>query len=93
MSAYLAVSVFLFILRGVSLLGVDSVEIPMSTRARVWQGALRRSGSWTCLNARFTECSLEELNPEDRRNSGRWDSGQGACQPQQVIPQAAEKDP
>src|SRR5574342_29892 len=37
MSADLAVSVFPFILRGVSLLGVDSVEVPASTRVRTWQ--------------------------------------------------------
>src|SRR5262249_4331033 len=37
MSADLTVSVYPFILRGVSLLGVDSVEIPMNTRLRTWQ--------------------------------------------------------
>src|SRR5947208_7650348 len=37
MSADLAVSVYPFILRGVSLLGVDSVEIPMNTRLRTWR--------------------------------------------------------
>jgi hypothetical protein len=34
MSVDLAVSVYPFILRGVSLLGVDSVEVPMGTRLR-----------------------------------------------------------
>jgi putative YhdH/YhfP family quinone oxidoreductase len=63
MSADLAVSVFPFILRGVSLLGVDSVEIPMNTRARVWQ---KLATDWKLdLSADIvTECSLEELNPK-----------------------------
>src|SRR6476661_6902495 len=37
MSADLAVSVYPFILRGVSVLGVDSVEVPTNTRLRTWQ--------------------------------------------------------
>jgi acrylyl-CoA reductase (NADPH) len=63
MSADLAVSVFPFILRGVSLLGVDSVEIPMSTRARVWQ---KLASEWKLdmSGDLITECSLEELNPK-----------------------------
>ena len=63
MSADLAVSVFPFILRGVSLLGVDSVEIPMSTRARVWQ-KLATEWKLDMFGDLVTECSLEELNPK-----------------------------
>ena len=63
MSADLAVSVFPFILRGVSLLGVDSVEIPMSTRARVWQ-KLATEWKLDMSGELITECSLEELNPK-----------------------------
>ena len=63
MSADLAVSVFPFILRGVSLLGVDSVEVPMSTRARVWQ-KLATEWKLDMSGELITECSLEELNPK-----------------------------
>jgi acrylyl-CoA reductase (NADPH) len=63
MSADLSVSVFPFILRGVSLLGVDSVEIPMTTRTRVWQ---KLASEWKLdmSGNLITECSLEELNPK-----------------------------
>jgi hypothetical protein len=57
------VSVFPFILRGVSLLGVDSVEIPMTTRARVWQ-KLATEWKLDMSGDLITECSLEELNPK-----------------------------
>nr|WP_313787725.1 hypothetical protein [Paenibacillus larvae] len=36
-------SVFPFILRGVNLLGIDSVYCPMPVRERVWQ---RLAGDW-----------------------------------------------
>jgi acrylyl-CoA reductase (NADPH) len=63
MSADLAVSVYPFILRGVSLLGVDSVEVPMSTRLRIWQ---RLAAEWKLdlAGELIAECSLEELNPK-----------------------------
>jgi putative YhdH/YhfP family quinone oxidoreductase len=62
MSADLSVSVYPFILRGVSLLGVDSVEIPINTRLRVWQ---KLAGEWKLdLSSVIEECSLEELNPK-----------------------------
>jgi putative YhdH/YhfP family quinone oxidoreductase len=62
MSADLAVSVFPFILRGVSLLGVDSVEIPMSTRLRTWQ---KLAHDWKLDQSAFvSECALEELSPK-----------------------------
>jgi len=62
MSADLAVSVYPFILRGVSLLGVDSVEIPMNTRLRTWQ---KLGHDWKFDQSGFvSECALEELSPK-----------------------------
>lgn len=62
MSADLAVSVYPFILRGVSLLGVDSVEIPMNTRLRTWQ---KLAHDWKFdLSCFVSECALEELSPK-----------------------------
>jgi putative YhdH/YhfP family quinone oxidoreductase len=63
MSADLNVNVFPFILRGVSLLGVDSVEVPMRARSMAWQ---KLAGDWQIdLDGDLvTECSLEELNPK-----------------------------
>lgn len=63
MSADLAVSVYPFILRGVSLLGVDSVEIPMSTRLRVWQ-KLANEWKLDLSGDLASESSLEELSPK-----------------------------
>src|SRR5919109_606735 len=62
-SADLAVSVYPFILRGVSLLGVDSVEVPMSTRQRVWQ-KLAQDWKLDLSGDLIAECSLEELSPK-----------------------------
>jgi putative YhdH/YhfP family quinone oxidoreductase len=62
MSPDLNVNVFPFILRGVSLLGVDSVEIPMRARQMAWQ---KLAGEWSVdLSKIITEVSLEELNPK-----------------------------
>ena len=62
MSADLNVNVFPFILRGVSLLGVDSVEIPMRSRQMAWS---KLAGEWNIdLAELVTEVSLEELNPK-----------------------------
>jgi putative YhdH/YhfP family quinone oxidoreductase len=62
MSAELNVSVFPFILRGVSLLGVDSVEIPMRARQMAWN---KLAGEWRVdLAPIISEVSLEELNPK-----------------------------
>jgi acrylyl-CoA reductase (NADPH) len=62
MSADLNVTVFPFILRGVSLLGVDSVEIPARSRVTAWR---KLAGEWKIdLTSLVTECSLEELNPK-----------------------------
>lgn len=62
MSPELNVSVYPFILRGVSLLGVDSVEIPMRARQMAWS---KLAGEWNIdLSKIVTEVSLEELNPK-----------------------------
>ena len=62
MSADLAVSIYPFILRGVSLLGVDSVEIPINTRLRTWQ---KLAHDWKLdLSGLVSECALEELSPK-----------------------------
>ena len=63
MSADLAVSVYPFILRGVSLLGVDSVEVPMRARALAWQ---KLAGDWKLdlSGDLVSECSLEGLSPK-----------------------------
>jgi putative YhdH/YhfP family quinone oxidoreductase len=62
MSHELNVNVFPFILRGVSLLGVDSVEIPMRARQMAWS---KLAGEWKIdVGNLITEVSLEELNPK-----------------------------
>ena len=62
MSHELNVNVFPFILRGVSLLGVDSVEIPMRARQMAWQ---KLAGEWSIdVGSLVTEVSLAELDPK-----------------------------
>ena len=62
MSPELNVNVFPFILRGVSLLGVDSVEIPMRARQMAWS---KLAGEWKIdFGNMIKEVSLEELNPQ-----------------------------
>lgn len=62
MSHELNVNVFPFILRGVSLLGVDSVEIPMRARQMAWN---KLAGEWKVdIGSLVTEVSLEALNPK-----------------------------
>jgi len=59
-SADLSVNVFPFILRGVSLLGIDSVQCPHRLRQTVWE---QLSGDWkpTHLEATASECTLQTL--------------------------------
>ncbi|MDP4091527.1 MAG: YhdH/YhfP family quinone oxidoreductase, partial [Bacillota bacterium] len=59
-SAEFTTSVFPFILRGVALLGVDSVLCPMDLRLRLWE---KMAGDWKLnnLESLSEECSLEEL--------------------------------
>src|SRR5436309_11158788 len=62
MAPDLNVNVFPFILRGVSLLGVNFVEISMRSRQMDWS---KLAGEWKIdLAALVTEVSLEELNPK-----------------------------
>lgn len=59
-SADLSVTVFPFILRGVSLLGIDSVQCPRHLRQAVWE---KLAGEWkpADLEATATECTLQSL--------------------------------
>jgi len=59
-SADLNLNVYPFILRGVSLLGIDSVECAMPPRLQVWQ---RLAGPWKLdsLEDIANECTLENL--------------------------------
>ena len=54
-------NVFPFILRGVTLFGIDSVECPMEPRIATW---LRMAKEWKPdnLEQHASECSLEELD-------------------------------
>jgi acrylyl-CoA reductase (NADPH) len=54
-------NVFPFILRGVSLFGIDSVECPMEPRKATWE---RMANEWKPdnLEQHASECSLEELD-------------------------------
>ena len=63
MSADLAVSVFPFILRGVSLMGVNSVEMPIGDRLLAWQ-KLAEDWKLDLSSDLVSECSLEELSPK-----------------------------
>jgi len=59
-SPELAVNVFPFILRGVTLFGIDSVECSRDRRSKVWQ---RLAGDWKpdVLNTLASECTLDGL--------------------------------
>jgi len=59
-SPELNTSVFPFILRGISLVGIDSAECPMAPRVAVWN---RLAGEWKpdCLASLTTEITLEEV--------------------------------
>jgi putative YhdH/YhfP family quinone oxidoreductase len=61
-SADLVMNVYPFILRGVSLIGIDSVQCPADVRRTVWA---RLAGPWKPgqLDAMVTETSLEGLEP------------------------------
>ena len=64
-SPKLNLTVFPFILRGVSLLGVDSANYPMRVRKQVWNSINER---WRLdtdhLESMITEVGLEQLNEE-----------------------------
>jgi putative YhdH/YhfP family quinone oxidoreductase len=65
-SADLPTTVYPFILRGVSLLGVDSQACPMATRRLIWH---KLAGAWKpeLLDRLATECDLAGLEPEIER--------------------------
>ena len=60
-SPSLELTVYPFILRGVSLIGIDSQNLPMAYRERVWN---KLSGDWKPdkLADTFTEITLKDLN-------------------------------
>jgi acrylyl-CoA reductase (NADPH) len=57
----LPLTVYPFILRGVTLIGIDSQNCPMPTRVKVWQNL---AGKWKLPNLEelVTETTLEGLN-------------------------------
>ncbi len=56
----LSLTVFPFILRGVCLLGVDSVECPMDRRLQAWN-RIAREWKLENLDLLYSECPLEEM--------------------------------
>ncbi len=60
-SSKLELNVYPFILRGVSLLGVDSGNCPMDIREEIWQ-KLAREWKLEQIEDICTECGLEELD-------------------------------
>ncbi|MEZ4598391.1 MAG: oxidoreductase [Syntrophotaleaceae bacterium] len=70
-SADLPTTVFPFILRGVSLLGIDSVHCPMGIRLRLWN-KMAREWKPPFLDEIATEVRLEELDEKiDQILAGR----------------------
>jgi putative YhdH/YhfP family quinone oxidoreductase len=70
-SADLSLTVYPFILRGVSLLGIDSANCPQATRRELWA---KLAGPWRApgLERLTRVVRLDELNPEiDRILRGR----------------------
>ena len=60
-SADLPLTVYPFILRGISLVGIDSANCPLERRKEIWQ---ELAGNWrlTMLDSLTTRISLEQLN-------------------------------
>jgi putative YhdH/YhfP family quinone oxidoreductase len=60
-SEQLSLTVFPFILRAVSLVGIDSAECPMDVRSLIWK---KIAAEWKLdhLDRLVSECSLEELS-------------------------------
>ncbi|MCP4297627.1 MAG: YhdH/YhfP family quinone oxidoreductase [Proteobacteria bacterium] len=54
-------SIFPFILRGINLLGIDSVEVPLVYKQEIW-GLLSDQWKLDCLDDLCVEGGLEELN-------------------------------
>jgi acrylyl-CoA reductase (NADPH) len=67
----LHINVYPFILRGITLVGIDSQSCPMDFRRRAWE---KIANEWklTVLDRQTSVCSLEELNAEiDRILAGK----------------------
>lgn len=62
----LPINVFPFILRGVSLLGIDSQHCPMDFRSAVW-GKLATDWKFDLLESIYDEIILEQLSPKIER--------------------------
>ncbi len=54
-------TVFPFILRGISVLGINSEKTPMALREKMWE-KLAKEWKPGNLNLMYEECSLEEIN-------------------------------
>lgn len=61
LSGELSTSIYPFILRGISLFGIDSVQCDMSTRIKIWDN-LANDWKINNLNDNVEEVSLEGLN-------------------------------
>tara|TARA_B100001123_G_scaffold184963_2_gene211760 strand:+ start:8191 stop:9201 length:1011 start_codon:yes stop_codon:yes gene_type:complete len=67
----LATTVYPFILRGISLLGIDSANCPMSDRKAIW-GKISKEWKVGCLDEIARPFGLENLEPEiDRILNGQ----------------------
>ena len=62
-SPELQTTVFPFILRGVRLIGIDSVLCPMNIRQQIWD-KLATTWKIPTLNSVMTDCSLTELSDQ-----------------------------
>ncbi len=60
-SPNLNTTVYPFILRGVNLLGIDSIHCPMDLRVKIWN-TLAKEWKPDNLEIIYSECSLSELN-------------------------------
>ena len=56
-------TVFPFILRGVSLLGIDSGETPLNLRAEIW-GMLSEEWKLPQLSQLKIDCNLDDISTE-----------------------------
>lgn len=62
-SSELSMTVFPFILRGVSLLGIDSGETPLNLRAEIW-GMLSEEWKLPQLSQLKIDCNLDDISTE-----------------------------
>ena len=62
-SANLPITVYPFILRGVSLLGIDSGQAPMNLRCQIWN-KLASEWKFPQLKQLSVDCDLDDLEPE-----------------------------